>query len=312
MNSRMVVFLTLVIVITLLGGCATAPKAPPPLTVQSLSDLHQRKNRVATIAHHIFIANQAVCPNTMNNYGFTALSLNRDKHGKLSADGKIWAQALHIGPGSTITTVIPHSAADRAGLQVGDTLLSINKVRWPSNSEHKAFYQALNSAVKSPSMQMTVSRQNKEYGFLLVADKSCDADIILTREQDAEGFASNSSIVIGVGLEQLLEDDNELAFVIAHELAHIILGHTAPEKKKALEKNQQHSIMEQQADTLGIRLMVNAGYNPEAAVSAIRKLDEANRGPVAKWLDLHGAYLPTEQRIQFVRKVFKHQHENKQ
>jgi predicted Zn-dependent protease len=58
--------------------------------------------------------------------------------------------------------------------------------------------------------------------------------------------------------------------------------------------------METDADHLGMELFLAAGYNPDYAASAIRKLDAANRGPITKLLGIYGPYLSTEKRVQFL------------
>jgi predicted Zn-dependent protease len=61
--------------------------------------------------------------------------------------------------------------------------------------------------------------------------------------------------------------------------------------------------MEIDADELGMKLFLAAGYNPDDAASAIRKLDTANRGPITRMLGLYGSYLPTEKRVDFLYSI---------
>jgi beta-barrel assembly-enhancing protease len=59
-------------------------------------------------------------------------------------------------------------------------------------------------------------------------------------------------------------DDNELAFIIAHEMAHNILGHQAQLDRTGRSAKAVRA-SESEADRLGIRLMHDAYFDPYAA-----------------------------------------------
>jgi hypothetical protein len=283
----------LFLLVSLVYGCATAP------TVDSLKQWQSQEVRVERIAHHILTANYSNCPNKKPYYGFTAISLNRDAN---PADAKVWVDAFHVEPMSTVIIVVPGSSVEQSGLRVGDVILSVNDVPWSSSDvEQTRFRAALRSAMLSPTMHLVVRRKEGDVDLSLSGEESCAADIAVVNDHGSNAHASDSHILVDAGLEKLLSEDAELAFVISHELAHVILGHTKAERKQDLEDKQLRSVMERDADALGIKLMVRAGYDPEAATTAIAKMDYANRGPISRWLGLHGAYMPTEERIAFLR-----------
>lgn len=82
-------------------------------------------------------------------------------------------------------------------------------------------------------------------------------------------------------------NDNEIAAVIAHELGHIVCNHTDKNKvrKVALDKlgvdeastaamfasSQMSAKDEEEADLVGVDLMINANYNPLAMVVLVTK-----------------------------------------
>lgn len=284
----------LLFVIFLISGCAT------PTTVRSLQQWHDREIRLGAITRQIVTANLPLCPIHRKYYGFTSIWLEKNAN---SDTGMKWAEAFHLQEEPTIITVIPNSAVDRAGLRVGDAILSFNNIQWPkSGADKEAYGKELRAALTFPTMRLVVRRNEKEVSLSLTGEDACAADSALVNNQESNAHAGGYFVFIDAGLEELLRDDAELAFMVAHEVAHVILGHSAPGKENDLNDKKLRASMEQAADALGIRLMVRAGYDPATATTAIRKIDHANRGPISRWLGLFGPYMPTEQRIEFLRK----------
>lgn len=82
---------------------------------------------------------------------------------------------------------------------------------------------------------------------------------------------------IGVNLGTLrqLEHKEELAFILGHELTHILKGHTeeiAPDDRARLKRWVASQANEVVADAGGIEKMVRAGYDPEGALSALNRM----------------------------------------
>lgn len=78
----------------------------------------------------------------------------------------------------------------------------------------------------------------------------------------------NGAVIVSRGLLLNLNNEAELAFILGHELAHDILGHTAasdrsPENRRAFEIA---------ADHFGLGLMAVAGYDPRPSVQALAQL----------------------------------------
>ncbi len=84
--------------------------------------------------------------------------------------------------------------------------------------------------------------------------------------------ASTNSKVIGItkGTLRFVLSDDELAFVLAHELSHILFGHYGAVRGRKLKD------AEKEADRLGIYIVARAGYSTEAAARLLPRLGEAN------------------------------------
>ena len=71
-------------------------------------------------------------------------------------------------------------------------------------------------------------------------------------------------ITIYSGLLQYIDNDDELAYVLAHEMAHDVDFYGGFLKYVSMSMNAKK--YEQKADLVAIDLMVKAGYNPVAAI----------------------------------------------
>jgi predicted Zn-dependent protease len=126
-----------------------------------------------------------------------------------------------------------------------------------------------------------ISRKNINYGYRIVQ----------TDEVNAYAIAGGR-MFINTGIIEFLESEDEMAFVLAHEIAHNELRHCIkriqyaaiaesidPNIGEIVEVAYEIYQMpftkydEYEADELGLRLMKQAGYNKEGAISFFTKLE---------------------------------------
>ena len=143
-----------------------------------------------------------------------------------------------------------------------------------------------------------------------------DYKVYLTEEINAIAFG-NGSIRVYSGLMDLMTDD-EIRYVIGHEIGHIQAGHSKKRMKTALTTGAlrdaaaagdskvaeladselggliekavlaQHSqTNEKEADDYAMKFMKKRKYSPKAAVTALEKLDELSGGRGSDWLSTH-------------------------
>ena len=110
------------------------------------------------------------------------------------------------------------------------------------------------------------------------------------------------TVYIYAGDLKYVENDNELAAVVAHEIGHLINGHTAkssifdsllssvnPNTKtengsatvgliKTISSNKVNKDNEKEADITAVDLLMTAGYNPLALISVVYKSDFTEAG----------------------------------
>jgi hypothetical protein len=106
------------------------------------------------------------------------------------------------------------------------------------------------------------------------------------------------TLIIYTGLLEHLADDDELAFVVAHELSHISLGHLyVPVNDMiqlwggvgALASNwyRMSQVDEHGADLMAAQLVAGAGFNPSAGLSFLLKAQERNPSPAELRFSTH-------------------------
>lgn len=146
----------------------------------------------------------------------------------------------------------------------------------------------------------------------LLSANHVPAEIVPTlevqRSSTLNAATDGKKLLITSGLLSRLNDDDERAFVISHELAHILLQHISKTQARRIglslldmfivrRYTAEGSIVqmaselgiglvdkrssrgfEYQADDLGVRLMRQAGYNPQAAIRVFDTLSRATAG----------------------------------
>ena len=264
---------------------------------------HNREIRVAAIALKIRAANVESCPQKSYEYG---LALARIDDAASPQVRIALTEALGLRAVPTAMTVVPGGAGDLAGIRQGDRIVAVNGVRWPTAPgldalAHKAFWDALKSGIQSAVLQVDAERADQPVQFQLTGKLSCTASVFLINKRSVNATTFGSRIEIHSALDALLQDDSELAFVIGHELAHVILEHTGPGKEAQLKNKVVRRRMETEADQLGILLMAQAGFDSMAAVRANSKMYQTN-GPISRLLGWHGAYMSPNERNAFLTK----------
>jgi predicted Zn-dependent protease len=94
----------------------------------------------------------------------------------------------------------------------------------------------------------------------------CASTFWVDRRAKKDAGADGDQVRVTSGLIDFLTEDDELAAVIAHELAHNQLGH--PAQLDGLKKGRAKLVRETEieADRLAVWLLANAGYDPQAAI----------------------------------------------
>ena len=192
--------------------------------------------------------------------------------------------------------------------------------------------------VKNPKI---VKRVERVFNRLVKAlppkfQKLYDWKVYVIDKNVINAFAlPNGNIFVYKGLVDFVDNDDQLAAVLGHEIAHVILRHGAEKVSQALLARLGGYILlskvspterelaaklynlginvafllpysrkqEKEADIVGLLIMMRAGYNPDEAVKLWKKMVAKfeNREP-PEWLSDHPA---SKERLKYIQKVVK-------
>jgi membrane-associated protease RseP (regulator of RpoE activity) len=238
--------------------------------------LLQQDVAVATIGYRLATANVDLCVEHMVESGMLIETL-----GQYGATFRPAArQVLGLSDGPTVALVVAGSPAERAGLKPGDVLVDADGVPFaaapPSSADGRfagveAAMTALDTALADGKARLTIERNGQRLTIDLIGVAACKARFQLVPGDYADAVANGTWVQLSTRMAGFAKTPDELAAILAHELAHNALGH-----RKAKAKVQR--LQELQADRLMPYLMARAGFDPGAAVVLWRRFQAQRLG----------------------------------
>lgn len=217
-------------------------------------DLNLRLTRVAA---PLRLANAKLCPQTRRDPGFSVHRLeDYPKPVRPMAEALLGVKA----GGIYVRAVRPGTSAEKARIEPGDQIIAVNANPISSGK----LMDAYNRAVLRNGFESVLSKVNirtasgQEFLARIRPETACDIPAKVVFSNDINGHTDGTEVLITSALMRSVPDDTNLALVIAHEMAHVIAGHTELAPSQALEL---------EADRMALVLMARAGYDIEAAVA---------------------------------------------
>jgi hypothetical protein len=288
-------------VVLLLTACVTTPSSQPTAPAAQVSAAEQatlrslvaQQDRLYRIAAPLLVNNPDLCKgNARNLLGFTA----KNKY-SYSADLADAAQMLFgLGERLQVMGVLAGSGAARVGLRRGDTLVAVEETPMPEgpNAERQAA-TILGPLVGSrPSVKLTVLRNGSNAVLSVPLTRACAYSIELGNADNVNAYDDGRRVMITRGMMSFTRSDDELAYVLAKEMAHNSLGHAAKQNMSGTIGDiidnliRVHPDMTALAGTSGIRpipqeldaaadalslyMLARAGYNIDHVVRFWQRL----------------------------------------
>lgn len=233
--------------------------------------------RLAAIAQRLVNANAPICPEVTPAPGIVLHAV--DQYEPAYRDGA--RAAFGFATPVAVETVVSGSPAERAGVRANDGVIAVAGQRLDpaespaTSSAHRDAAQTLIEAQPAARpLTLTLRRDGREQGVTIAPSPGCRSRFELVLGPGLTADADGQVVRIGVRFFALFSDD-QVAAVVAHELAHDILRHRARLDAARVDRGLLSEVgrngrlirrTEDEADRLSIHLLRNAGYDPQVAI----------------------------------------------
>lgn len=238
-----------------------------------LTALAEADTRLVTIGRRLSKGGAGLCGGAVANPGWTIEDAEQFAP-PLRAQVRT---ALKLGDYPTVVAVEPGSGAARGGLRVGDELLAVGSAAVPpdpsprsTRARQEAIEKDIATALAAGPASVRVQRDGKALDLQIKPERGCTTEFLIGRGRGLRAASSNGTrVVVSAEIMDFALSDDELALVLAHEMAHNMLGHNrgAPAQRiaGADRSGARSKDREREADRWALYLMARAGFDPGVA-----------------------------------------------
>ncbi len=228
--TRFDYFLIVCTLLLLVGNCATPRVVPSATTVgpvvadrsvQPSGDVLvklKQAERLYTIANSILLANADLCgENVAPWYGFYG--------GDIYLYEGDWRESLKaaysLGEEPMILADVVVSPLYQAGLRRGDVIKGVNGAPTRTGRNATAHLLAmLGEASRGGLVELEFKRNEKRQAVRVPTKFRCNYNVIFEDSEKLNSYSDRRNIVLSSAMIKFASRDEELALVIAHEVAH--------------------------------------------------------------------------------------------
>lgn len=279
-------------------------------TQASLLALQRDDQRVADVAWRIASRNADSCSKLWASIGVGL------QHASQYAPAYRAAAQAAFGLDDTypsILAVAEGSPASAAGLKPNDAVRAVNGADLAGKSgdqKSAASYDAVEAAMAAlealperSAAILSIEREGQKLEVSVTPQNVCRSRVELAPGNAINANANGLVAQISGRLVDWVESDDELALVIAHEMAHNLLDHPKKLSEKSALSGLATSLglsgkaqrqMELDADRMGIIMAASAGYNYKIAPDFWARLN--SNSPLASFLATSHPTTPTRRK----------------
>ncbi len=262
---------------------AEAPLVTPRMMAarDALRKMADTQDRLYRVAAPLLINNAELCRTQARSLlGFTAK--NKWSYPGEYAD----AAAAVLGYDDTlqISGVLAGSGAARAGLRKGDDLIAADGKALPTGAGAETRAAAVFGPLVTnrAQMSMTIARNGTNQVLKVPVTRACAIRVDLGNSDNVNSYTDGSRVSITRGMINFARSDEAVAYVLAKDIAHSVLGHQTTMRNTAaigtiidnisrVQPDQTLLIgtggvrpltadMEVAADNLALYMLARAGY----------------------------------------------------
>jgi hypothetical protein len=188
--------------------------------------------RVLAITDRLLAANAELCPETKWYAGLTTVVAGDTA----AADRPAVAELFGPGEGPLVSYVTADGPATAAGLKRGDEILKLDGTAVKTGKGGgAAFALALDKALQgaAKTIALTYRRDGEEHEATLSPKRRCSYGTAILDDPALNAYADGRTIFVTRPMLRIAATDEELALVLAHELAHNAEGHSKAKSKNA-------------------------------------------------------------------------------
>lgn len=234
-------------------------KAPTNPQQTELRALVTQQDRLYAVAAPLLVNNAELCRNNARNLlGFTA----KTKY-SYSPEFVDAAQAsLGLTDQLQVTGVLAGSGAAQAGVKPGDLLATIQDKPVPQghNAERQAALMLGPLVSRHTSINLGLTRNGQDVNLNVPLTRACAFGIELGNTDNVNSYADGRRVLITSGMLKFAQTDDELAYVIAREMAHNSLMHVVKQRMTATMSGIIDNLIRLHPDTSS--LSGSAGVKP--------------------------------------------------
>jgi hypothetical protein len=255
------------LLLTALPAQAAAGEPNPKATVAAWTELQRLDSRVQTIGWRLVHGNAPFCDGKAPAIGLQLTDLAG------FPDPADLRRALGLASDIGIAAVAANGPAARARLAAGDAVVGVAGQAVKQLAAAKANDHARLTALHD-RIDATLAREGKVTLDVLRASGPervtvPGVEACATRYEMLTGgeraAADGSRVVVSRKWVEFLAEDDQLAALLAHELAHNVLRHRVRLNAQGRTWGNIRAT-EREADRLSVWLLANAGYDPAAAL----------------------------------------------
>ncbi|WP_420473982.1 M48 family metallopeptidase [Noviherbaspirillum sp. ST9] len=214
---------------------APAPSQPAPSVSaeqQALQAMVSLQDRLYRVAAPLLVNNTDLCKkNARNLLGFTA----KNRYSYSNEFTGAAQKSLGLDDRLQVMGVLAGGGAARAGVRHGDVLLAVEDKNLPKGETAERDAASILAPMMSgrSSIAMTVLRDGSRVALNVPLTYACAFGIELGNTENVIAYSDGHRVLVTRGMLNAVRTDDELAFVLAKEMAHNALSHATKQRTSA-------------------------------------------------------------------------------